>query len=300
MTYPITKTGKWTIRAVNNNIMIESQLSNVIEAISVDKCAVKLKEVFPNPTEYGIFLKMGTRFSEFGNILKKLGGYYSLRVLDELYIYNHSGEKTISTLLENFIKRGWKGSSSTTLLTSDMYETLGYSILSKFGDKWDKLFDTLAIQYEVLNPYRMELDERISSAESNFRDLINGGKDTFTDSDNTTNTETFNDLTTVSENEQSAYNSSTYSPNTKDTDTTSGGKLTEFKRNNYGGTTYGKTQNETENKSSSNNRTFTRKGNIGNLTNQELIEKEREFLNYQVLNTIFEDMDSILTREYYH
>lgn len=299
MTYPITKTGKWTIRAVNNNIMIESQLSDIVDAISVDKCAVRLIDIFPNPSNNGIFTIITNQNTRIRSLLNNFinGNYLAL---DEEYIFNHSGQKTISLLLENYVKRGWKGSSLRTLLTDQMIANIISIILNRFDKKWEKLAQTFRENYDILNPYRIELDETYTSGEINSNKVTNHGEDTNTlkrSGDDTTSTI---DMTTVSENKQSAYNSSTYSPNSIDTDTTNGKNLTLYNSTFTNTYTHGHKVDDNETKNRTDTRNFTRKGNIGNLTNQELIEKEREFLNYQVLNTIFEDMDSILTREYYH
>lgn len=46
-------------------------------------------------------------------------------------------------------------------------------------------------------------------------------------------------------------------------------------------------------------REYTRKGNIGNITRQQLVEQERKVLQYQLLDVIYEDLVSILCRNAY-
>lgn len=46
-------------------------------------------------------------------------------------------------------------------------------------------------------------------------------------------------------------------------------------------------------------REYTRKGNIGNITRQQLVEQERKVLQYQLLDVIYEDLASILCRNTY-
>ena len=41
------------------------------------------------------------------------------------------------------------------------------------------------------------------------------------------------------------------------------------------------------------------KADIGNKTAQELINEQRELLKYQILDSIYEDLDSVLTRSCY-
>lgn len=43
-------------------------------------------------------------------------------------------------------------------------------------------------------------------------------------------------------------------------------------------------------------RDYSRKGNIGNITKQELVKQEREVLQYQIIDTIFKDIASVLVR----
>lgn len=46
-------------------------------------------------------------------------------------------------------------------------------------------------------------------------------------------------------------------------------------------------------------REYTRKGNIGNITRQNLIKEEREVLEYQILETIYNDILSVICRNSY-
>ena len=47
------------------------------------------------------------------------------------------------------------------------------------------------------------------------------------------------------------------------------------------------------------NTTIRRSGNIGNKSQQQLIEEERELLQWQLFDVIFNDLDSVLTRSKY-
>lgn len=64
----------------------------------------------------------------------------------------------------------------------------------------------------------------------------------------------------------------------------------------------------TQNESSSSNkytrenphtRDYTRKGNIGNTSRQELVEQQREVLKYQIIDTIYKDIASVVVRGKY-
>lgn len=188
--------------------------------------------------------------------------------LNMAYHGSHSGDKNISPIVHKFL----------TSEDTETREKLAGIIYTMFGDKWSKLWDAFNTEYNPIENYSMTEHEE--------RDDVNTreGSDTLT----MTGTDT-DVLTGSTENEVSAFNSSDYSDNTQNTQNSTNTET----RNMTDTTTYGTTD------TLDGERTLTRSGNIGTLTTQNMLQSEIELRKWLYFNSVFNDIDTILTLSIY-
>lgn len=185
--------------------------------------------------------------------------------LDRLYYLEHSGEKEISRTYERMY-------SNSVDWTDDAIKVkLMEMIVSKFADKWNRLYAVLTENYSPLENYDMEQVET--------PDIT---KTSATDTNITTETKDGLSKTSVY-----GYNSDSANPSSKvDTSGTQ--------------TVSGSSDENIVTDTESGTRTLTRHGNIGVTTSQQMLLSEvdlREKINFY--NIVMNDMDSILTKLVY-
>ena len=152
-------------------------------------------------------------------------------------------------------------------------------LYSKFGQKWNKMAETVNAKYEILKPYSMTLeseytdnqertDESNNSSKTNSSSKANNDttnkKWGFDTTDNPVPTDVSTDVGTSSNSSGSSSNSSSNGTNTR----TGQNKVT-------------------------------RAGNIGNKSQAQLLEEERENARFLLLDTMYNDIDSILAAQHY-
>lgn len=191
-----------------------------------------------------------------------------IKNLNMAYHGSHSGDKNISPIVHKFLK-------------SEDDETrakLAGIIYTMFGDKWSKLWDAFNTEYNPIENYSMTEHEE--------RDDVNTreGSDTLT----MTGTDT-DVLTGSTENEVSAFNSSGYSDNTQNSQNS-----TNTETRNMTDTTTHDTTDTLDGE-----RTLTRSGNIGVTTSQQMLQSEIELRKWLYFNSVFNDIDTILTLSIY-
>ena len=101
----------------------------------------KIRELFKNDADGGIFQRI-QRMGFFSWLTEDMAG-----VLDTEYIYLRSGDKSISPLLEH-----------------SALDKVASIIVSKFGDKWNRLYDAFITRvYNPIENYSMTESEKTNS-----------------------------------------------------------------------------------------------------------------------------------------
>lgn len=256
-----------------------------------------LLSFYDNPRENGIFFSM-YKSTYFQSLLQNMGitTEEQAHAIDMDYMYNNSGLKTVSCLLENFIKglviddneefvltlKYGKVSWDYIVTTVDQ-DIINFVLKTRYLHKWEQLYENATAEFNALNPFHIDYSEQQTA------DLTS--KDT---SKNTiaSESETEDELTADDEGLISGFNSAT--PVNSD----------EQKRSSTskGNTTNSSEQNRTNDYTRENkvDRTYVRQGNIGNQTQSELLVKQREYLQFVLLKQIYIDLDEVLTRSKYN
>ena len=265
MKYNVPKAGVYQVQS--KNFVYESELSNKAYILAMSSDIFKIKELFENPSSIGLFKYMSEKNDEWGNFIKN---HFEIPTSDVEYVYNISGEKYISPLVVRFIRDSYGTKDVGYPINIKWLDMLSNLLKQRFYVKWEKLYNSLNFTYDPLKPYDMTISES-NQLESN---------DTSTDT--TTSESTTN---STSEGSRQGFNSLDYQPVDKHT----------MNDNDESSST--KNRNSTRNES--NDRKISRQGNIGNITLQELIEKERNVYDWQFMNVVYKDLDSILTINFY-
>lgn len=296
----------------------------------------KLNDVYEN------WLTGDGVFTDLNNFNVPWKNENNIMALNTSYHGSHSGDKNISPIVYKFLNSDE---------SENMRSRLANVIFTMYGDKWDKLWNAFNIEYNPIENYSMIENETIGETVDNSEThtgtstVIMTGTDTETHtgtdteihtgtdtnartgSENETHTGTDNITHSGNtENEISAFNSSDYVDNSKDSINTSDNEtrnLSDSKTyNNLTDTEtvnltdaiqYGKTETETRNMSDATTRNLsdsfdgqkdierelTRSGNIGVTTSQQMLQSEIELRKWVFYQSVFDDIDSILTLKIY-
>ena len=209
-----------------------------------------------------------------------------IKNLNMAYHGSHSGDKNISPIVHKF-------------LTSEDAETrtkLAGIIYTMFGDKWLKLWDAFNTEYNPLNNYDMVETE--TPAETTHTITPAETTETITPAETTIETKP---AKVVTENEISAFNSSGYEDSAK---TTAVGDVNDKGTDVFTVDESGVNKIEVDAAGSDvftvqNERTLTRSGNIGVTTSQQMLQSEIELRKWLYFNSVFNDIDTILTLSIY-
>lgn len=296
----------------------------------------RLIDIYREPLERGIFFDMFNDEEVYERLFRPLEmNADDAHAMDMDYYLNVSGAKLISGLLEHFCNnyvldddgeyvindKGKKTLWDYFVIDTDK-KIINRVIKKKFLLKWTKYLKTVLTEYDMLSPFTMEITDNATSSSNKNATKKQTDTNTRERTDNVTNntdTTVTNNLQTTSTESTSndeeegiaAFNSTDYSNSKKiskngsveesltntgtvgtDSEQTSSGTTNE----NVSGTT---DVANTSSESATEKRSITRKGNVGNLTFADIISGERTMLAYQLFDTIYADLDSILTRGMY-
>lgn len=277
---------------------------------------LKVKDLFPNPFRKGIFGYITSKLSELGFLIDTIFKYFQGTSTDpdyikyaDLHFNSLYGERKLSCLAVmlldktveeeyhaeiytidtpgNFVLSDGKFVVTYKIIENFISKTLINIISNKYYNKWNKLFKTYKLDYDVLSPYNMSITDNTEDTMTS-NDKFNTSRD---------NKQEGTENSTNNDNTQSnvyAYNSITASPNENSTTDTSLNSTTT--QNN---TTTGN-DNRDYTRDNSIKKTITRKGNIGNTLPQEMLERERKLLDTLLYDIIFKDIATIISRERYN
>lgn len=222
---------------------------------------MKLNDVFPNWRRgQGIFSYLFNM--PWDNTVDKFA-------LDIDFHGNHSGSKEVSTLIDSLIVDN-KLSENNIIYLARIIEL-------RFRRNWTKLYETLSLEYNVLNPYTETISENRS-----YNDKDGGGVD-----EETSNKSEYVD-TTEEKDDIYGFNSENPSPSNKNSGVNVGDSNNTGKRTTKVNTTKDHTENNVR----------SRTGNYSSYnatTPMSLINDEREIWLWQFFDQIYQDIDSVLT-----
>lgn len=183
--------------------------------------------------------------------------------LDIDYLFNRSGNKITSSLVDFFVDR------ETGKIDDLSMVTLANVLFTKYGAKWIKEYATLSLEYNPINNYDM------------IEQMTN---DITTHQYGHTNTRTDNTDETT-ETQKAAFNSSAYSPVDKVETKGNAGTIADV---------------ESGTNTDTRNYRLTRSGNIGVTTSQQMVESERKLWLWDFFDSIvYPDIDRVLTINMY-
>lgn len=184
--------------------------------------------------------------------------------LDLDYLYNHSGNKITSNLVDFFID------SETGKIESLSMDMLANIIYTKYGLKWAKEYATFSMEYDPISNYDMTEQMTNDITTHQF-----GHSNTRTDNtDETTETE------------KAGFNSVEYSPVDKVNTKGNAGTIADV---------------ESGTNTDTRNYRLTRSGNVGVTTSQQMLESERKLWLWDFFDSVvYPDIDKILTIQTYN
>ena len=243
----------------------------------------KLIDSFPDYTTQGIFAILG---EEYGDEFEWAESH--AQDLDLEYFGNHSGDKEVSALVDKYIYIN-RGNTSPEELTVSQINALVDVLYRKFERKWKKLYNVLSAEYNPLNNYNMHETETPNLTDTETPNITRDREEKNDVNITTTGSQSqndniygFNSATAVPTGNTSGNNTAT---TTADGDT----NKTETTEHETGTRTHTHTGT----------RTLIRTGNIGVTTSQQMLESEIALWEWNFFDTVFNDVDTILTAQFY-
>lgn len=277
---------------------------------------LKVKDLFPNPFRKGVLGYITSKISDLGVLIDTIFKYFQGKSTDpdyikyaDLHFNSLYGERKLSCLAVmlldktveeeyhaeiytidtpgNFVLSDGRFVVTYKIIEDFISKTLINIISNKYYNKWNKVFETYKLDYDVLSPYNMSITDNTEDTMTS-NDKFNTSRDNKQEgTENSTNNDT-------TQSNVYAYNSATASPNENSTTDTSSNSTTT--QNN---TTTGN-DNRDYTRDNSIKKTITRKGNIGNTLPQEMIERQRKLLDTLLYDIIFKDIATVISRERYN
>lgn len=234
--------------------------------------------------------------------------------LDLLFASNY-GERNISPIVERVV-------TDFSSITDEELSELSALTLSIYRKKWDRYKDIYSIEYDNIHNYLDEYTESVEVTTTENGSNSNSSTVTVTDEVTTTDIRT-DDLTktgfyTSESAEDSNAKDSVYGFNSTEAvnaNSNDGNKTANSTDDSEVKETGTQSRDIESNKTSSNvkegntssslegsnkkERTFTHKGNIGNLTTQELIRQDIKLWEWNFIESVLNDVKDLLTLPIY-
>lgn len=250
--------------------------------------------------------------------------------LDMLYEFGHSGLKRISYILESELNDITTDSPEYSTAAQTFRAYFINTVKFKYLNKWKKLYDTLNLEYNPIKPYDIKTTTNKNSHETATRDKsddiskteqnVGSKKDILDVTDDVTSTSNVKENGTNTDTRDGTDNNKVFGYNSEESVNYDENTNTDNRNSTTDNTTDStsndnRIRNDTRSISSQDDYTHTetnkyntkddnmredieestRVGNIGNTTIQELVAQERELLNWQFWDVVFDDVDTIYT-----
>lgn len=234
----------------------------------------KLINVFSDPVSHGIFEAIATVAGA------SIPWNASNETLDSDYIINHSSTKCISPLVKFYLAK-----DATETLTAARLLDLARICWNRYGVQWAKRYATLSLEYDPIENYSMTETETESG--TNTGTVTESGTNSGTKTRTSESETTGEALGSVFAFDQPDPAIDTPSEKQTSENTTSG-----TESDTESGS---RSETRTDNLAHSITRQHTRSGNIGVTTAQQMIESELKLWEYDFFETVYSDLDEILT-----
>lgn len=257
----------------------------------------RIKNVFPNVITTGAI--MTAIANVYPDYITSLGLTADECLSFDIFYLSMSGERPISGLMEMMTD-----ANRLTLVTDDGQrlviddtanligvkglitldsDTLAKVIYDMFNRSWSKVVQTFSYKYSPIKPFSMSVTETGSTTKNSSNTNTSSSND---------KGEGGNTYKGSDENTRSSFDSEAYQPDHKSESSSSSTNTHDnTKTGSWGGTAESK---------GTNSRSTERSGNIGNISTQELLEKERELYVTTFFDTVKRDLDRVLTLPIYN
>lgn len=259
----------------------------------------KIIDSFPEWFTHGIFTRLGTLFPEELPWANEHG-----QTLDQMYFGNHSGDKETSPLLDKFIEQN-RGNANPEVLTEEQITTIANILYTRYGVQWDKLYKVLSAEYNPIENYSMTEEETPDITRTETPNITRVETPNINKSTTTSEKSDYSVTTQAnSKNDVYGFNSPSAVPNDVTTDTstvtTRGDKDSNVVYEDTEETgTRTETETGTRTERETGSRTLTRSGNIGVTTSQQMLESEIKLWEWNFYESVFKNVDSVLTIQIY-
>lgn len=243
----------------------------------------RLIEVFPNwfNPDGGIFARINSMYPDTFPWLNQS--------LDLNYYGNHSGEKETSPIIDKFIEMNAEN-ADPDVLTADQITNLARIIYSQYNEKWTKQYAVLLAQYNPIENYSMTEEEKPNITRTETPNI---------EHNRTTTAKSDYSVTTTTDTNSDVYGFNSNSP-VPQAETNGGSTVTTQGDADKNVTTENERETGTRTQTETGNRTLTRSGNIGVTTSQQMIQSEIELWEWNFIETVFNDVDKVLTTPKYN
>ncbi len=207
-------------------------------------------------------------------------------------LWGNYSERTLSEVFKKLIEyRGISFNSKYNcyLPNNQIYSNdLAVLIGTRFGSKWSKIIELFNKEYDAIKPLQLKTDNQLLEDKLKSTNKVTATrKTTGTDSNENETLYDKNDNKVFGFNSTVGVNSDSSDNTSKDTSVTT----TDLTNTTDDSTDYSRDLTS--------HRVVERIGNIGNRLPSEMLEKEIEFRKYQIVDTIVNDILSVLTRSKY-
>lgn len=254
-----------------------------------------IKDIVPvSPYELdNYFSEQAMPYSVLMNYLSNLTNLSTSELLTK-YVFEY-GERRLSNFSTKFIKLYGIQLYHSSTANIDVYipniSAIGQScqlIYDLYQDKWKRLAEDFKITYDPTKP--LDLESKYVTSKDHMESTSGSSSSRNKSGSNTDNNETEYDNTDskiYGFNSINGVNSDSVKNTSKDNSNGTFSSKDEY------------SNNDTYTRDSQSEKDITRKGNIGNRLQSEMLEKEIEFREKKLIDIITRDINSVLTRSKY-